>query len=235
VNGTSDTSLGCRLRDARLLRGETLHDVAERTKISVSCLHAIEDDRFDKLPGGLFNRAYIRAYADAVGLDPDPLVREYRAHSEPPPEPAPATVRPSLVQVGAPLLALVLIVGTLILWWSAAPAPLPLAAAVESPEPVSQEDAPAPVVPALLTDTPEVLNDALAGLDTASEGLRLEILTRRLCWVSAAADGHLVVRRLMQAGEHAIIDAQRVINLSVGDAGALRYWIIGAAVLAIGQ
>lgn len=235
MEGTSHTSLGHTLRAARLARGETLHDVAERTKISASCLHAMEDDRFDKLPGGLFNRAYIRAYADAVGLDRESLVREYRARCEPPAPASPLpAARPSLVQIGAPLLAAVLVVGTLVLWWSATPARVTVTDH-QAARVVLDEATPDPVVPALLTEMPEMLTDSLAGIDGPSDGLRLEILTRRLCWVSAVADGDVVVRRLMHAGEHAVIDARQVINLSVGDAGALRYWINGQTGRAIGQ
>jgi transcriptional regulator with XRE-family HTH domain len=63
------------LRRARQARGLTLQDVAERTKLSPRMLAKIEKSEFGALPPGIQGRAHIRAYARAVGLDPDEVVR----------------------------------------------------------------------------------------------------------------------------------------------------------------
>ena len=77
-------ALGCRLRQARLSRGLTIGDVSALTKISTRALLAIECENFDRLPGGIFRRAYVTAFADAVGLDGRECVRAYVEAFEPP-------------------------------------------------------------------------------------------------------------------------------------------------------
>jgi transcriptional regulator with XRE-family HTH domain len=63
--------LGEFLRRERELRHISLDEVAERTKISRRYLEAIEDERYDRLPGETFVRGFIRSYAQSVGLDPE--------------------------------------------------------------------------------------------------------------------------------------------------------------------
>ena len=76
-------SFGERLRRERELRGVSLRDVAEATKISTRFLKALEEDRVEVLPGGLFPRAFVRQYARQLGLDADRLVTEFLyAHGE---------------------------------------------------------------------------------------------------------------------------------------------------------
>ncbi len=60
----------------------TLAEIADRTKISMFFLKAIEDGDFDKLPGGIFDRSYIRQYAEAAGLDPEIIMERYREFLE---------------------------------------------------------------------------------------------------------------------------------------------------------
>ena len=62
-------SCGELLRRARERRGLTLPDIAHATKIPLRHLDALERDEFAALPGGLYRRAEVRAYADVVGLD----------------------------------------------------------------------------------------------------------------------------------------------------------------------
>jgi len=57
------------LRDARERRGKTLQQVASETRIPRRHLDALEQGQLDLLPGGMYRRAEVRAYADAVGLD----------------------------------------------------------------------------------------------------------------------------------------------------------------------
>jgi cytoskeletal protein RodZ len=60
----------------------SVSDVADTTKISIAAIRAMERNDFGRLPGGVFSRAYLRAFADQVGLDGEELVREYCARSE---------------------------------------------------------------------------------------------------------------------------------------------------------
>jgi cytoskeletal protein RodZ len=70
-------SFGEILKRERELRGISLREISEATKISIRHLDALEDSRIADLPGGLFNKGFIRAYALHVGIDPDEMVNNY--------------------------------------------------------------------------------------------------------------------------------------------------------------
>ncbi len=63
------TAFGAFLRDARERRGKTLQQIASETRIPQRHLDALEQGRLDQIPGGMYRRAEVRAFADAVGLD----------------------------------------------------------------------------------------------------------------------------------------------------------------------
>jgi len=72
-------SFGARLRRQRERQRVTLAAIAEQTKIHLPLLEELEHDRVAHWPSGIFRRAFIRAYADAIGLQPDEVVREFLA------------------------------------------------------------------------------------------------------------------------------------------------------------
>jgi len=78
-------SLGTQLKQAREQRGAGLDEISQATKIGTRFLRALEADHYDQLPGGIFNKGFIRAYARAVGLDEEKAVAEYLAATEPGP------------------------------------------------------------------------------------------------------------------------------------------------------
>ena len=67
------------LRKSRLNKGVTLEEIAERTKISIRFLRAIEAEDFATLPGGIFATSYIRQYAESIGVDASLLIGCYRS------------------------------------------------------------------------------------------------------------------------------------------------------------
>ena len=77
-------SFGARMRQHRQQRKVPLRTIAEQTKIKLSMLEGLEKDDISQWPAGIFRRAYVRSYANAVGLDPDTVVREFlEQHPEP--------------------------------------------------------------------------------------------------------------------------------------------------------
>jgi transcriptional regulator with XRE-family HTH domain len=70
-------SFGARLRQQREQQEITLITIAEQTKIKLALLEALERDDLSHWPAGIFRRAFIRAYAHAIGLNPDVVVREF--------------------------------------------------------------------------------------------------------------------------------------------------------------
>ena len=78
---------GERLRREREMRKITLEEIALATKIGTRALRALEEEEFGKLPGGIFNRGFVRAYARYLGIDEEQAVADYetaKGTSEPP-------------------------------------------------------------------------------------------------------------------------------------------------------
>ena len=73
------TGVGAGLRQRREERHISLRQIAASTKISPSALEAIERDDIKRLPGGIFTRAFVRAYASELDLDPERTLAEFLA------------------------------------------------------------------------------------------------------------------------------------------------------------
>lgn len=106
-------TLGEELRQKREQRGVTLAEISEATRIGTRFLKAIETDSFSILPGGIFTRSFIRAYAKYVGMNEDEAIALYLQQVNPPAseqtataeEPLPATTKrstPTLVAATPP-------------------------------------------------------------------------------------------------------------------------------------
>jgi cytoskeleton protein RodZ len=121
---------GDRMRREREMRGITLEEISESTKISKRSLQALEEEDFDLLPGGIFNRGFVRAYARFLGIDEEQAVADFVAAENP--EPAsedkfpliledrktqpPLNPKRSLVPVILALLLLAAVAGAWTLW-----------------------------------------------------------------------------------------------------------------------
>ncbi|WP_332648238.1 helix-turn-helix domain-containing protein [Lysinibacillus sp. 54212] len=72
------TELGARLKEARLSKGYSLDDLQEITKIQKRYLVGIEEGNYSIMPGTFYVRAFIKQYAEAVGLNPDELLEQFK-------------------------------------------------------------------------------------------------------------------------------------------------------------
>lgn len=70
-------SFGETLRRERELRQISLREISEATKINLRYLDSLERDDFRHLPGGVFNKGFVRAYAQYIGVDADGMVDAY--------------------------------------------------------------------------------------------------------------------------------------------------------------
>ena len=218
-------TFGENLRRERELRGISLHEIAEATKISVRFLQALEQDRLDILPGGIFRRTFLRQYAKYVGLDADRIVAEFLYAHGNQTEAGPSQARRFAVPPGAlPILA-----GLGLLAWLAFPfsgaarrdEPGPTAASV--PVSIPQEH----VYPPAATPEPVPVSAPEAGpsvsVQSKDDGLVLTLSAKQDCWVSVSADGAPVLDRVLSAGETQTLEANGEIVLSVGNAGGLSF------------
>ncbi len=76
-------SFGARLKREREQRKITLDDISVATKIGTRFLAALEEERFDQLPGGIFNKGFVRAYARHLGIDENQAIADFAAASAP--------------------------------------------------------------------------------------------------------------------------------------------------------
>ena len=90
------TTLGAYLRAERERRDLALKTISEITKVSLPLLEGLESDDISRWPGGIFRRAFVRWYADAVGLDPDEIFKRFERQHRPP------TVDGPFTEVGQP-------------------------------------------------------------------------------------------------------------------------------------
>ncbi|MEO8370625.1 MAG: RodZ domain-containing protein [Candidatus Solibacter sp.] len=80
------TPVGETLRRERLKRNLDLEEISRELKISARFLKAIEDDQYDKLPGGVFAKSFVRQYARLLGLDEEQIAGQVQQSIAPVPE-----------------------------------------------------------------------------------------------------------------------------------------------------
>jgi cytoskeleton protein RodZ len=111
----SSTPFGEHLKREREMRGVTLEEIAAATRINTRYLEALETAHWSALPGGAFNRGFIRSVARFLGLDEESLIAEYAQETKDKSDAAhpPAKIRrdwtPVLAAVSLVLLAAALI------------------------------------------------------------------------------------------------------------------------------
>lgn len=89
------SELGTRLREARVEKGYTLNTLQQMTKIQKKYLQAIEEGQYDEVPGKFYVRAFIKQYADVVGLSGEELLEEFQEELETNSDEVDETVAPS--------------------------------------------------------------------------------------------------------------------------------------------
>ena len=216
-------SFGENLRRERELRGISLREIADATKISIRFLQALEQDRFDVLPGGLFRRTFVRQYAKHVGLDADRLVAEFLyAQGDEPRE-----TRGERRAVAIPQGALTALVVVLLFAWLAFPRGPAAKKAEEAPAVTTAPAAAASreyvYPPAAPTPEPQAAIAAAVPAASDDQGLTLTLSARQNCWVLVSVDGQTVLNRVLNGGESQTVEARGEIVLSVGNAGGLSF------------
>lgn len=235
-------SFGEQLKREREKRSITLDDISVTTKISTRLLRALEEDHFEQLPGGIFNKGFVRAYAKSVGLDADQIVADYLVASgedQPAPSPLPeAPPRREEVEVRrdenawtipwGSLAIVLLIVALALAFWrnrhqeettdQPAAAPMPQAS-VPAPVPVA-----APPVP-----------ESAPASTTGTEPFTIVIRAREDCWLTLTSDGKSVFQGMLAAGGVKKISAQHGAVVKAGNVGAVDISFNGTKVPTDGQ
>lgn len=242
-------SFGENLRRERELRGITLVELSNATRINRKYLVALEDDQFHQLPGGVFNRGFVRAVASYMKLDEHHWIGEYaRAAGEeaevlarysPPRPPAPSSISRrvwSLVVLVALFGAAAYLVHQVRMQRAAEAAARTATAQTPtiSPPPASAELPPAPAAeaaPPALTPVPTAAREQ----SPAATELRLQIDTLEDAQVTVTVDGQPAFQGRMGPGETRTFRAGREIELSTNNAAAVVLTLNGKTLAPLGN
>jgi cytoskeletal protein RodZ len=233
--------VGRRLKAYREKQGISLRDIAAATKIAPGALDAIERDDIRRLPGGIFMRAFVRAYASELELNPNQTLREFlaqfpqiqqgedsaaAAESSDARELQMGPALRMLGRAGVLMLPLALVVLWVVLFpRHGEPQPLaggPLAAA-------RADVLPPTAISRVIDAVPDSAGAEALPAVRESGPLHVALSVTGDCWVQLTADGRPAVERLLRAGESVEVSASRGTVIKVGDAGAVSLRVNGEA------
>jgi cytoskeletal protein RodZ len=223
-------NFGERLKRERELREVAPNEIVVATRISLRFLEALENEDWDKLPGGIFNRGFVRAIARYLGLNEETLLAEYDlAHGDesldalPPPAnripSAPKWMVAALV-LGALLVIAGLVAGGVYGWrrYSAN-------RRAKQASAVSEQSDPSAPPTSLVSDGSLVTPNALDLSVSASAPTRLRIL----------ADGKVVLDAGLRAGETRHFSAEIAFQVTAADSSAVLLELNGQTMPPIGS
>jgi len=222
-------SFGERLQREREMRGITLEEIADSTKIGTRSLRALEEEDFDKLPGGIFNKGFVRAYARYLGIDEEQAVTDLLAatgESEPPlPNPHPTeklTAYRSSHRGWAVALALLALAAGGYAAWRLNLGPFATHAAQQSPPPPVQPAAAAPPQTGAADAAGAAGNAAEEPTSAApAEGFLLRVRAKEDSWLSITADGRVVMEGMLAAAGTREVRATKSVVLKLGNAAGV--------------
>ncbi len=233
--------IGQELMQERLRQGLTLDDIVQRTKIPLRSLEAIEADAFDRLPGVVFARGFVRLYATDLKLDAEALLArlprvdiESAPLPNPPARPGRAPWDPRLTAALASVLWLVTAGGAGTGAWyyfnhfehhfvtsvSAAPAP------VTKPEAK-------PEIPVHALSESEASHAPQPSFD-ASRPVQVILTAHDVVWVQISADGQTAFTGTLHPNDTRTIAADAQVSIRTGNAGGLDISLNGKALDPIG-
>jgi cytoskeleton protein RodZ len=237
-------SFGARLKREREQRKITLDDVSVSTKIATKFIVALEEEHFDQLPGGIFNKGFVRAYARHLGIDENQAIADFVAASAPSlPEIPPEEETPVLAAMAVRLpegkkkrrdnegipwgfvaAGLLIIAFGFALWGfhsrekriPRVEVPVPAEISQTTPETSSQATQPSGGPPTGATEAA-----TLAAPATSAGVFTVLIKAREDSWVSITVDGKSVVEDTLSAATEKSIEARSQIVVKTGNVGAL--------------
>ncbi|HEU5021256.1 MAG TPA: RodZ domain-containing protein [Bryobacteraceae bacterium] len=232
------TGIGEELRRERTRQGLTLEDIARRTKIPLRSLEAIESDEFDRLPGVVFTRNFVRLYALDLKTDAESLIArlpKFDLDSAPLPDP-PRTygrnrwdprVKAAVMSAVWLTVAVAAVAGA---WYyynnygrhlvtAVAAAPPPLAPPAVAPK--SPLSIPAPLLAPAATTPAEPPDRAQVGPLDNERPVQVVLTARDVVWVQVSADGRTAFVGTLQPNDTRTIAADDQVKVLMGNAGGL--------------
>jgi len=238
-------TFGEHLRREREMRGVSLQEVAQATRIGPRFLEALESERWQDLPGGVFNRGFLRSIARYLGLDEEALVAEYAQATNDHPQLAEWATssgdgRAAPRARGGRRLAflttlLVIVAAGAGGWWGWTQYGPVLSAWWNPPPPVTGLKPPAnpPSTFASVPGNGTVIIDADRQLVPAELELRVEVI--RTTEVTIGGDGKTLFQGRMSRGESRLFKARERFNVSAKNSFALILELNGVSMPPMGQ
>jgi cytoskeletal protein RodZ len=254
------SEFGVGLKRARETQGVSLRQIATTTKISMSTLEALERADFSRLPGGIFGRAFVRAYAIEVGLDPDRTVEDFLvAYDQFDRERAARAPRPEVTAddrafaerqrraasvLRAIVIGLVMVgVAGVAAWQMRArsksgavtgqPSPAAPQAALPPPAAASTPAAPLPESAQAPVPAPAVATATVAR--EAADQVAVGLHATRDCWVRVTVDGNVQLEQVLRAADAREVRPGREVYVQVADAGSISWTINGKPAKDLGK
>lgn len=241
-------SIGDTLRGQRLRRGLKLEHLAAQTKIGQHLLQAMEENRFDRLPGGLFTRSFLRQYTHALELDEDEILASLKQQFEPPPVVLPEPPRQSVIsrlpQLPTAGWLIVVLIGCAALYglWENTRRSLPNSSAMSPRQPTHDRQdspgaSPAAQAKTLRPESPPI-GDTVAvrpagpqsGLGPSNAAMRVVFATSEPVWLSIKSDGISSFSGTLEGLQSREFDASAKMTVLVGNAGGLTISVNGSPV-----
>jgi cytoskeleton protein RodZ len=240
-------AFGEKLKLEREKRAITLEQISLSTKIGTRMLRALEEENFNQLPGGIFNKGFVRAYARHVGIDEDQAVADYMEASgqnaaaqadseveEDTPPKKPRELAPSRQIPWGVFAAILLVFALALSLWTRqdkreaqfqSPAPIaqasPSSGVPANPEGTPKEVGAVPSLPAAVKNISTAAPPASTA--TSAGQFTVVILAREDSWLSIAADGNTVFEDTLTAENQRAIHAQKEVVVRAGNTGALDF------------
>jgi cytoskeleton protein RodZ len=242
----SSFGIGALLRKERLGQGRALDAIAADTKIAPRFLEAIESEDFDRLPGLIFTRNFVRQYALALKLNPDPLLAALPRQDESTiklPDPPRRTRTPPynrerrwhsvlssmvwlLIAGGAGTAAYLYLNRSTN---TSASSSVPVVRAPRIPpsaSPAIVEQSPAPAVQSAAAKSPES--------DAPGHPVQVVLTAHEPAWVQVSADGKTAFIGTLKSNETREVSAAEQVKISTGNAGALTISLNGKTLDSLG-
>ncbi len=225
-------SLSEKLRRERELRGISLKQISEDTKIGVRFLEALEQDRLELIPGEFYRRSYLRAYARYLGLDEDRAVNAYAFANQEKPASTEGVEDASAGMSTTGWVALggciFLVIGLIYWQLESEPADLPPSEPVTAaPETSSAAGLLSAAGSTMSGEVSEVSVPPLAEdlVRSSQEPLRLKVRVEQSCWLEIRGDGEVLTIGLKPAGFETVLTASQELRLWLGNAGGVSLWM----------
>jgi transcriptional regulator with XRE-family HTH domain len=222
-------TVGQELKRERELRGISLKEIADSTKINMRFLRALENDQMDFLPGEFFTKGIIRTYADYIGLESDKILDSYYEtarmeeagegeEKETEAETETEAKNRKIIQSTAWIIFIFAVMLVIYLFFKDRLFP-----------PQDQQV----IIPSVTEIYPSAPPDLLTQAE--AEGIHLDILFEELTWIRLYADGELILDGLQPAGKQTTVHASELIRIDTGNAGGITHFINGHAGKSLGE